>query len=155
VTDRQLTPVDALAQLSFAIQDRLARRAAEHELSMTQTRLLGVLRDREPTMRELAGLLELDKSSVTGLIDRAQRRGLVTRAPSDHDGRAVLVRLTDDGRALVRDVAAAFDADVEALLAPLTAGDRAALTDVLSRMLDAEARARGIELFAESGPSSG
>jgi DNA-binding MarR family transcriptional regulator len=44
------------------------------DLSIPATRLLGVLRDREPTMLELAQLLELDKSSVTGLVDRAERR---------------------------------------------------------------------------------
>ncbi len=36
-------------------------------------------------MNELARLLDLDKSSVTGLVDRAERRGLVTRVPSTAD----------------------------------------------------------------------
>jgi MarR family transcriptional regulator, lower aerobic nicotinate degradation pathway regulator len=147
VTDRQLTPVDALAQLSFAIQDRLARRAAEHELSMTQTRLLGVLRDREPTMQELTRLLELDKSSVSGLVDRAQRRGLVARAPSPSDGRVVLVGLTDEGRALAQEVAVGFDADLERLLGHLGETERETLSALISQMLVGEARARGIELF--------
>ena len=31
-------------------------------------------------MNELARLLDLDKSSVTGLVDRAERRGLVARS---------------------------------------------------------------------------
>ena len=78
----QLGPVDGLAQLSFVIQGMLERRADEHDLSIIQTRLLGVLRDRKPTMNELARFLGLDKSSVTGLVDRAERRGLVARVPS-------------------------------------------------------------------------
>ena len=40
----------------------LERRAAEHDLSLIQTRLPGVLRDRTPTMNELARFLGLDKS---------------------------------------------------------------------------------------------
>src|SRR5580693_8395450 len=108
----QLDPVDGLAQLSFAIMGLLERRAAEHDLSIAATRLLGVLRDREPTMNELARLLDLDKSSVTGLVDRAERRGLVIRVPSTTDRRAVLVSLTDDGRALVSQAAACFETDV-------------------------------------------
>lgn len=67
--------VDALAQLSFLVQNALAELAGEHDLSITQTRLLGILRDREPTMNELGRHLGLDKSSITGLVDRAQRRG--------------------------------------------------------------------------------
>ena len=94
---QQLSPVDGLAQLSFVVQGMLERRAAEHGLSIIQARLLGVLRDRKPTMNELARLLGLDKSSVTGLVDRAERRGLVIRVPSTTDRRAVLVSLTDEG----------------------------------------------------------
>src|SRR6476659_1622565 len=113
---KQLSPVDGLAQLSFLIQGLLERRAAEHDLSIIQTRLLGVLRDRRPTMNELGKLLALDKSSVSGLVERAERRGLVTRTPSPADGRAVLVSLTQDGRSLVADASSQFGADVRALL---------------------------------------
>src|ERR1700691_1163926 len=99
--------VDALAQLSFLVQGTLVRHAATHDLSMIQTQLLGVLRDRVPTMQELARLLELDKSSVTGLVDRAERRGLVKRTPSIDDRRAVGVNLTSSGRRVVGDVVGA------------------------------------------------
>ncbi|MCW2495777.1 MarR family transcriptional regulator [Jatrophihabitans sp.] len=143
----ELSTVDALAQLSFLVHNTLERRAAEQELSMIQTRLLGVLRDREPTMNELAALLELDKSSITGLVDRAQRRGLVERHPSPTDRRAVLVRLTATGRELVTVAAARFAGDVTALLAGLSATDRAALTRVLSRVLVSHAAEQGIDLF--------
>jgi MarR family transcriptional regulator, lower aerobic nicotinate degradation pathway regulator len=144
----RLSAVDGMAQLSFAVQGLLERRASAHAISLTQTRLLGVLRDREPTMQELASLLGLDKSSTSGLVDRAERRGLVARRPSPTDGRVVLVRLTDDGRALVRDVAARFEADVVALLGHLTASEQRTLSRLISRLLVAEARARGIDLFA-------
>src|ERR1700724_1379352 len=108
----QLDPVDGLAQLAFVVMGLLERRAAEHDLSIPATRLLGVLRDREPTMNELARILGLDKSSVTGLVERAERRGLVERAPSPADRRAVLVRLTGEGRTLVCAAAALFAAGV-------------------------------------------
>ena len=143
----ELDPVDGLAQLAFVIMGMLERRAGEHDLSIAATRLLGVLRDREPTMQELARLLDLDKSSVTGLVDRAERRGLVARAPSAADRRAVRVRLTDEGRALVAAAADRFAADVTALLSPLSGLDRAALSELISQLLVARATARGINLF--------
>jgi DNA-binding MarR family transcriptional regulator len=71
---------------------------SEHGLSLTQLRVLAILRDREPTMAELATHLGLERSSVSGLIDRAVRRGLVRRDASNEDGRAVRVSLTPDGR---------------------------------------------------------
>jgi MarR family transcriptional regulator, lower aerobic nicotinate degradation pathway regulator len=147
-TSRELSTVDALAQLSFLIQGTLERRASEHDLSMIQTRLLGVLRDRTPTMNELAKLLGLDKSSVTGLVDRAERRGLVRRVPSKTDGRAVQVSLTDAGRAQVAEVAARFETDVAAILATLPSSERKALSALVSRVLVAHATAQGVDLFA-------
>jgi len=144
---QQLSPVDGLAQLSFAVQGMLERRAAEHHLSIVQARLLGVLRDREPTMNELARFLGLDKSSVTGLVDRAERRGLVARVPSTTDRRVVLVSLTGDGRTLVSQAAACFEADVLAMLDRLPARDRETLARLVSRLLAALAAEHGIDLF--------
>jgi DNA-binding MarR family transcriptional regulator len=93
------TPVvDALVQVSFAVLDILTRSAAELELSVTQVRLIGILRDRSPGMAALADYLGLDRSSVSGLIDRAERRGLVARRPSSDDARVTLVDLTPAGR---------------------------------------------------------
>ncbi|HEY3924233.1 MAG TPA: MarR family transcriptional regulator [Acidothermaceae bacterium] len=148
VVASELSMVDALAQLSFLIQGTLERRASEHGLSMIQTRLLGVLRDRNPTMNELARLLDLDKSSITGLVARAERRGLVRRVPSRTDGRAVQVSLTDAGRAHVADVATSFEADVAAIVATLPSVERKALSALVSRVLVAHATAHGIDLFA-------
>ena len=47
--------VDALAQLTFTIQGALGRITAAYDLSIVQARLLGILRDRHPTVKELAG----------------------------------------------------------------------------------------------------
>jgi DNA-binding MarR family transcriptional regulator len=145
---QELDPVDGLAQLSFVITGLLERRAGEHDLSLPAARLLGVLRDREPTMNELARLLELDKSSVTGLVDRAERRGLVARVPLATDRRAVLVRLTDTGRTLVSAAAGSFADDVSAMLGLLPPRDQAALARIVSRLLVAHAASYGIDLFA-------
>ncbi len=143
-----LSPADGLAQLSFLVQGVLERRAREHGLSIIQTRLLGILRDRRPTMHELASFLGLDKSSVTGLVDRAERRGLVVRVPSTADRRALLVSLTDHGRSLASAIEARFDADISLLLERLPPSDRDALPRLISRLLVAHATDQGIDLFA-------
>jgi DNA-binding MarR family transcriptional regulator len=149
----ELSTVDGLVQLSFLIYRTVERRAAEHDLSIIQTRLLGVLRDRTPTINELATLLTLDKSSVSGLVDRAERRGLVERAPSPTDGRAVLVSLTDEGRALVAGAAGQVEADIAALLGHLSKADRRALIGLITRLLAAHAAEQGIDLFPGVGSS--
>ncbi len=154
-TTRELNVVDGLAQLSFLVYRTLERRATEHNLSMIQVRLLGVLRDRRPTINELARLLALDKSSVSGLVERAERRGLVVRTHSSTDGRSVLVSLSDPGRSLVADAAARFGADISALLERLPASDRRALSRLVSRLLVAHAAEAGIDLFPSSPAADG
>ena len=137
-----------MAQLAFLVHGLLADRAAGQDLSVIQARLLGVLRDRTPTMNELARLLGLDKSSITGLVDRAERRGLVTRVASARDRRSTQVVLTAAGQDLVSAAAAGFDADVTALLAQLSAADRDRLAGLVSRLLVGHAAAHGVDLFA-------
>jgi MarR family transcriptional regulator, lower aerobic nicotinate degradation pathway regulator len=127
--------VDALAQLSFLVQGTLAKRAAAHDVSMIQTRLLGILRDRTPTMQELARLLELDKSSITGLVDRAEKRGLVQRMPSATDRRAICVSLTPAGRRLISEVSAAFQGDIASMTTCLSATDRRLLSMLATRIV--------------------
>ncbi|WP_327406091.1 MarR family transcriptional regulator [Streptomyces sp. NBC_01288] len=138
--------VDALAQLSFLVQNALAELAGEHDLSITQTRLLGILRDREPTMNELGRHLGLDKSSITGLVDRAQRRGLVTRTPSTVDRRSFQVSITDAGREVVAQVGARFAERIKDCAAPLTEADRKRLSRLATRLVTADAQSRGVDL---------
>lgn len=126
--------VDAVVQLSFAVQAVLSDIAAEFDVSMTQVRMVGILRDREPTMLELAGALRLEKSSVSGLIDRAERRGLVVRTPVPHDGRAVRVALSPEGRRLATDFESRVAGELTALLAGLRVRERAQLAALLGRV---------------------
>ncbi|MFE2431663.1 MarR family winged helix-turn-helix transcriptional regulator [Streptomyces sp. NPDC059373] len=144
--DEDLGLVDALAQLSFLVQNTLAEIAGHHDLSIIQTRLLGVLRDREPTMNQLGRHLGLDKSSITGLVDRAQRRGLVTRTVSAVDRRSFQVSITDVGRQLVEQVAARFAEQIERSVAPLPETDRKRLSQMATRIVTVDAHGRGIDL---------
>ena len=127
--------VDGLVQLSFLVLGELGRIAASHDLSLTQVRLLGILRDRRPPMLELGRRLELGKSSVTGLVDRAEARALVRRAPDDSDGRGVRVELTETGRGVAAAFTAEMTARVEHLLAGLGPRDRTELTRLAWRLL--------------------
>jgi MarR family transcriptional regulator, lower aerobic nicotinate degradation pathway regulator len=136
--------VDALAELSFLVQNALAEIAGQLDLSIIQTRLLGVLRDRQPTMNELGRILGLDKSSISGLVARAQRRGLVTRTVSAIDGRAFHVSITDTGRRLAEQGAVRFSERIEALTAGLPETDRQLLSQLAARIVAAEAHRRGI-----------
>jgi DNA-binding MarR family transcriptional regulator len=137
--------VDSLVQLSFLIQEVLGQAAARHDIPVAQLRLLGVLRDREPGMQELARHLKLDKSSVTGLIDRAERRGLVRRAASPQDGRAVRVAATARGQELAARGAQEIGQRVAGLVGALPAADRSRLSELASTVVRAASGDAGPE----------
>jgi DNA-binding MarR family transcriptional regulator len=67
------------------------------------------------TIGELAERLQLAQSTITGLVDRAQASGLVTREPGRNDGRVVCVVVTDEGRERLAQAIASLDADREAV----------------------------------------
>ncbi|MBW4721562.1 MarR family winged helix-turn-helix transcriptional regulator [Saccharothrix obliqua] len=123
---------DALVRTSFRVMAVLTRIGSDHDLSLTQLRVLGLLRDRRPRMTELAAFLGLDKSTMTGLVERAERRGLVARGKSPEDRRAVDVFITPAGRELAERV----QEEVRAALAPFTDRLRADDRQLLTRLLD-------------------
>jgi DNA-binding MarR family transcriptional regulator len=128
---------DALVQTSFALMAALTEVAAEHDLSLTQLRMLGILRDREPTMADLATFTGLERSTISGLIDRAAQRGLVVRTADPHDGRSVRVSLTKQARGLVPEVTAAIADRIKPLTGRLSAAEQKRLTALLTRALGA------------------
>ncbi|MEV6345900.1 MarR family transcriptional regulator [Actinoplanes sp. NPDC051851] len=131
------TLVDSLVQTSFRITSVLTRIGAEHDMSLTQMRMLGILVDRRVRVTDLAAHMGLDKSTLSGLIDRAERRGLVRREKNPDDGRAVDVMIDAAGLELAR---AAYR-EVHEAIAPATGRlDRRqieSLTRLLGIMLEA------------------
>jgi MarR family transcriptional regulator, lower aerobic nicotinate degradation pathway regulator len=126
---------DALVQTSFALMAVLTEVAAEHDLSLTQLRVLGILRDREPTMADLATFTGLERSTVSGLIDRAAQRGLVTKTADPHDGRSVRVTLTEAARGLVPEITANIGDRIKPLTDQLSTGEQNRLTALLTKAL--------------------
>lgn len=128
--------IDALVRSTFQVTGVLTRIGAENDMSLTQLRVLGILRDRRPRVTELAAYLGLDKSTMSGLIDRAERRGLLARGKNPHDGRAVEVFLTPSGRELTR----RLDLEIQHSLAPwlgqLQPEQRAQLLGLLQALLE-------------------
>jgi DNA-binding MarR family transcriptional regulator/GNAT superfamily N-acetyltransferase len=94
--------------------------------TLAEGRVLFELAQRDaPTASALVRELGLDAGYVSRLLQRLQRRRLVRRTRSLHDGRESHIALTTAGRAAFRKLDRASDALVEELLATLDdAGQR-------------------------------
>jgi DNA-binding MarR family transcriptional regulator len=128
--------IDALVRTSFITTAVLSTIAAEHGVSLTQLRVLAILRDRRGKMSDLAAYLGLDRSTISGLVDRAEKRGLLTRTPNPDDGRSVDVALTTAGIELATRGAAQIQQSLSPMTTTLTPAETRRLTALLKRMLD-------------------
>ena len=128
--------VGALARSGFATMAVLTRLSAEHDLSLTQLRVLAILRDRRVRMSTLADHLGLERSTLSGLVDRAERRNLLQRAPNRTDGRVVDVLLTSEGARLSRRLGAEVRRSLAPMTGSLTPAEQRRLRSLLERLLD-------------------
>ena len=115
---------------------RFLSAASELDLHPAQAGALLQLASPLP-MHELAGLLGCDNSNVTGLVDRLETRGLVSREPGVEDRRVKRVVLTEAGGRMRGELLARVGAPADGLTR-LATGEQRQLRDLLRRVLDAE-----------------
>jgi MarR family transcriptional regulator for hemolysin len=83
------------------------------------------------SQRALADLVGVEGPSMVSVLDRLEREGLVTRAPSSTDRRVKLVQLTEAGTALYKQVKEQANAVRGALLGDIDPVQLKAATELL------------------------
>jgi len=82
--------------------------ARAHGIEPQQHQLLlaikGLPKGKTPTIRELAGRLQIKHHSTVDLIDRLEEAGRIVRQPAMSDRRQVLIRLTPEGERILRNL---------------------------------------------------
>jgi DNA-binding MarR family transcriptional regulator len=119
-------------------------RVQRHELSRTAASLLATLRDRGPQrITALAEAEAVAQPTMTTLVGRLERAGLVERSADPVDARAVLVTITAEGLERLLAIREARAAAVEARLAALEPEERetlAAALPVLDKLIEGAPR---------------
>src|SRR5215203_2178685 len=116
-------------------KQRLFAMAQEFELAPQQMIALRMLGTGPRKMSELAHALFCDNSNVTGIVDRLEERGLVTREAAEGDRRVKLLVLTDEGERIRVEITKRM-AEPPAPIASLPEKDQRALRDILKRALE-------------------
>lgn len=99
------TTLSQLHRQVGAVYSTLSR---QFGLTMQQLQLLCLLEKRRPSFGELAALLGCDKTNVTGMVDRLERRELLRRTPDPEDRRVSRIVLTEEGEILGQQARSAF-----------------------------------------------
>ncbi|MEO1087154.1 MAG: MarR family transcriptional regulator [Acidobacteriota bacterium] len=104
--------------------------AAQHGVMLVLS-----VRDGVP-ISTIAEELRMGKSSLTGLVDRMSKAGLVRRAPCADDGRVTRIYLEPAGRRLLERTAGHVKGYNEALLEPFSADERRTIHRFLSHVAE-------------------
>ncbi|MEV7913132.1 MarR family winged helix-turn-helix transcriptional regulator [Streptomyces griseus] len=106
-----------------------------HDLTQQQAELLcAVIVRGRARMNELGKALHLEKSSLSGLVDRAARRGLLIRSRDESDRRGCWVELTEEGTRLAMGTHGEVTAELERMVRDLSPRDQELLTGVVRRI---------------------
>lgn len=126
-------------QLMFENQQLLARklleRVAEEGLSSGQPKVLEFLLEHDGCMqKEIAHACSVEAASVTSLLNKMERDGLVQRKIPQDNRRVSQVWLTEAGRQKAQIVRDTFTKLEERLFKGFTSRERQSLLDMLQRI---------------------
>jgi len=108
----------------------------EYGLTLEQFGVLGSLKSRGGSLRpvELASVLERSPNSMSMLIDRMVKAGLVRRTRDRIDRRAVNVSVTDKGKGAVEQAAPAGWEFIQKILSSISYKDKHAVASLLETL---------------------
>jgi DNA-binding MarR family transcriptional regulator len=114
------TPLEFLRllwRIEHGLQRVSKRMEATHGITGPQRLILRLVRERpDLTARELAGLLYLHASTVTGILQRLEKKGLIVRERDRTDNRRVKLRVPASAASLIDRPAGTIEAAIKAAL---------------------------------------
>ncbi len=135
--DYQRNVARLIGEVFTALSRRLDKelRAADLPITPEQFRILTELWTQDGiTQIELAARGKRDRASITRIVDLLEEKGLIARHDDPNDRRVKLICLTAAGRELEPKARPAAQRAIGAILAPLTAEERQALTALLEKI---------------------
>ena len=116
---------------------RLARRLAEHGLSLSAFNLLMILSrsgsDGCP-LSEIGELLLVSRANITGLMDCLERKALVERVSEKRDRRVRVGRITQKGEALLESLLPDHYSEVRMICSALSNAEKTQLHTLLTKL---------------------
>jgi DNA-binding MarR family transcriptional regulator len=130
--DEILEAIIYLYTESRRITKELARRADLTGPQLTVVKMLETVGDL--SLSDLSDRIRAQNSTVTGIIDRMEREGLVVRARSREDKRVIHIKLTDKGARIARDIPVEPMEIFRSALAGLSASETRDLLRILTKI---------------------
>jgi DNA-binding MarR family transcriptional regulator len=112
-----------------------ARERLERDMTLLRYELLGALfRGTGRTLAELSRVMSVKAKNLSGVLERAERDGLIERKSDPSSRRAWTVHLTPKGQRAFRDAERRHEARVGRIFAALGPAELLALTTLLDKL---------------------
>lgn len=98
--------------------------------------LLRIVEDGPLTLKDLSAAVDLSPSTLVGIVDRIEHKGLVQRARSTEDRRQVLITATEEGVILANESPSPLQDKLATALEDLPELERAAITLSMERIVE-------------------
>jgi len=126
----------SLRRIMRAVDLYSAKLASNYRITSPQLICLLTLRDDGPlTTSALAKLIHLSNSTVVGILDRLEKRGLISRERGREDRRLVLVSITREGEDLVNKAPSPLQDQLATALHHLSDEEQADIASALDRVV--------------------
>lgn len=112
---------------------------AAHDITHAQGSIVLMLHSGHySTAAELARELYIDSASITRMLDRLEKRGLIIRMPRGDDRRVINLKLSDEGNKLASQLPNLYGAVLSRNFSDFSAEEVATLKTLLRKMLATE-----------------
>lgn len=113
-------------------------RVSRYDVTPVQAHVLMYLHQHggQAPQRELTEFLRAKPSTVNGVLDRMEEKGLVRRSVIGEDARRRLITLTDKGREQQSRFTESFLANEEAMVRGFSPAERETLLELLERIVE-------------------
>lgn len=123
VTDNENRPghlARRFQQIAVAVFHAKVEQAG-HDLTPVQYAALTTIKTHPGIdQATLAGMIAYDRTTITGVVDRLEQKGLLVRQANSRDRRARVLQITNEGRRILRGIEPAVEAAQRILLRGLS-----------------------------------
>jgi DNA-binding MarR family transcriptional regulator len=124
-----------LRKVSAASFEGFSSIAAEHGLHPMHFGMLNIIEAEEPiSQRQLSSRTGIDPSTMVGRMDVLYDQGLVDRKRSTEDRRSYEIRLSAEGRRVLRELRKRAKQQADGFFAPLSSREREQLHALLAKL---------------------
>ncbi|MEN1968083.1 MarR family transcriptional regulator [Lentibacillus sp. N15] len=121
-----------LMKASKSIEERIKQDIKRYGVSTTEFTILEALYHKgKLTVQQICDAVLINSGSMTYVIDKLQKRGLLERSASEHDRRVVHVHITDEGKQLMDDIFPKHQAVIEEIFTDIEPDEKQKLIDLL------------------------